>query len=178
MIATIHQDIARFHVTLIQNVTKYHVTIGQEVNHFNVSISQNVTRTVTTITQLGERGLRGIQGDSGNVSKYIAGEILGGQRAVMLQDGKAFYYDPSDENNAGKLIGITNQAALEGEEIEVVGFGVITNMGNLIPNQIYYAGLNGDISINPMAIGICQRIGIAIDANNLKIEFSEPLIIT
>jgi len=116
--------------------------------------------------------------EAANVLKVVAGEVLGGQRVVMLENGVAFYYDPSDEKNVGKVIGITNQASIQGEQIDIVGFGVITNMGNLIPNQIYYAGLNGLISETPIASGIFQRIGIAIDANNLKIDFSEPLIIT
>ncbi len=115
--------------------------------------------------------------ENGNITKYIAGEILSGQRLVMLQDGKVIYYDPTNENNVGKLVGITNQSAIENEEIEVVGFGFVTNMGNLIANEIYYASENGMLSLNPIMTGIFQRVGIAKDTNNFKIEFSEPLII-
>jgi len=152
------------------------VIIQEAKSSYRVVITDVKSKPI--IVNVSQIGQRGAPGQSTNFSQYTAGEILGGQRVVMLQGGKVVYNDPSDENNAGKLIGITNQASLADQKVYVVSLGIITNMANLIQDEIYYADLNGTITNTPVMNGILQRIGIAIDANNLKLEFSEPLILT
>ena len=114
-----------------------------------------------------------------NIYKFTAGETLGGQRLVMLINNKAHYFDPTDDNNIGKELGITNQSAIINSLVDVVIGGVITDIGwGLTPNFIYYAGVNGTITtVLPTAPFIFQRIGVAIDSNSLKLEFSEPISI-
>lgn len=119
-----------------------------------------------------------ISGSIPEVDIYIAGQILSGQRVVMLSSGKAIYYDTTDENNIGKVLGITNQAALTNELVEVIGDGLMTGFsGSLIPNSVYYAGVNGTLTAVIPSINIFQRIGVAINSNTLKVDFSEPIII-
>ena len=109
---------------------------------------------------------------------FIAGENLGGQRVVKISQGKVYYFDQSDILNAGHLLGITNQAASINENIDVILSGVINNPGwNLTQDGIYFADINGLITLTPSSSGISQRVGTALDSDNLKIEFSEQLII-
>lgn len=113
-----------------------------------------------------------------NLQTYTAGEILGGQRLVMLKDGKAFYYDITNENNLGTFIGITNQSSVTDTDIDVYGFGQVINFGwGLTPNATYYAGTNGQMTTTAPTLGILQRIGVAVDANTLRMQLSEPLIL-
>ena len=164
-------DVTNIIVNEVEEISN--IIVNETIETTNIIVEEIVEKTVIVVRDVDTR----IIVEVSNITKYVAGSILSGQRLVMLDNSKVIYFDPTNENNAGKLVGITNQAALENELIEVVSFGVITNMSVLVPNSIYYARDNGNISTTPEPNGIFQRIGIAIDNNNLKIEFSEPLII-
>ena len=113
------------------------------------------------------------------LSKFIAGETLGGQRVVMLKNGKAFYFDQIDENNIGYSLGMTNQAANQDDLIDIATSGVVIDNGwGLIPDTIYYLGTNGLITNLIPSSGVFQRVGVAVDSNTLKLEFSEPISIS
>lgn len=119
-----------------------------------------------------------IPGGSALTYNYIAGETLGGQRIVMISGGKVFYFDPLDENNSGKQLGFTDTAAITDDSVNVISNGVIESAGwGLTPDAVYYAAIDGTISITPISSGISMRVGVAISAEKLKIEFSEPIII-
>lgn len=108
---------------------------------------------------------------------YPAGETLGGQRLVKLVDGKAYYFDYSDDSNVGKLIGITNHAAIAGELVFIVMQGIIQDSTwGLTPNAVYYAGPSSVISTTiTLPPFVFQRVGVAIDNTSLKLELSEPV---
>ena len=111
------------------------------------------------------------------ISTYTAGQTLGGQRVVMVSGGKAFYFNPLNDLNIGKVLGITNQSATLNSQIDVVTGGSVVDIGwGLITDSIYYAGFNGTITtMLPISPFVFQRIGVATDANTLKLEFSEPV---
>lgn len=113
------------------------------------------------------------------VNTFVAGENLGGQRVVMIVAGQAFYYDPTNENNVGRDVGITKGSVIMGANVEVVSKGVMTGFsGSLIQDDIYYVDLLGQLtSVIPVGPGIDMRVGVAIDANTLNINFSEPCIL-
>jgi hypothetical protein len=108
---------------------------------------------------------------------FIAGQILGGQRVVMLSGGKAVYFNPNNENNIGRVLGITKHAAILNASVNVIMDGIIINAGwGLTTDAIYYADNNGMITTAiPAPPFIFQRIGIAVNPNTLKLEFSEPI---
>lgn len=114
-----------------------------------------------------------------SVITYTAGENIGGQKVVMINAGKAFLFDPTDDNNIGKQIGISNQAAILNDPIDVIEVGQVISAGwGLTTDAIYYAGINGTITTTePTGVFVFQRIGVAIDSNTLKLEFSEPISI-
>jgi hypothetical protein len=111
------------------------------------------------------------------IQKYVAGENLGGQRAVVIDNGKVVYLQPNDLTNIGKKIGITNQAAAQDDLIEVVICGEVKNSGwSLLPDAVYYVAANGILSTTiPASPNYFQRVGTATSADSLLISFSEPV---
>ncbi len=139
---------------------------GWRTIDINGSIKQSISSTVINdLTEI--------------VNSFVAGEILGGQRIVMIVGGEAFYYDPTDENNAGRDVGITKGAAIAGAMVEVVSKGIMTGFsGALVQDSIYYVGLLGTLTDTvPTGPGIDMRVGVAVDANTLNVNFSEPCIL-
>jgi hypothetical protein len=107
---------------------------------------------------------------------FTAGEILSGQRVVMLQGDKVVYYDPTDEENYDKIVGITDQAAVLDEPVRVIMSGIIYNPGwGLNQNKLYFSDLNGTITETPSA-EILNSIGLALDSDSLKIKIGQPII--
>lgn len=139
---------------------------GWRTIDINGSIKQSISSTaINDLTEI--------------VNSFVAGEVLGGQRVVMIVGGEAFHYDPTDENNAGRDIGITKGAAIIGAMVEVVSKGIMTGFsGSLVQDSIYYAGSSGTLTDTiPTGPGIDMRVGVAVDANTLNINFSEPCIL-
>lgn len=109
---------------------------------------------------------------------FIAGEALDAQRVVKIQAGKVYYFDTTNENDIGYQLGMTNNAAATNQYVTVVFDGVMTNPGwGLTPDGVYFATGLGQLTVSIPTSGIDQRIGVAIDANTLKLEFSEPCIL-
>lgn len=109
---------------------------------------------------------------------YTAGDTVITQRVVMLSGGKVVHFDPSDESNIGKVVGLSKTAALANEPVTVVQEGIIANSGmGLTADGVYYAGADGTISITEPVSGIFQRVGVAISPVSLKVEFSEPILL-
>jgi hypothetical protein len=108
---------------------------------------------------------------------FIAGEILGGQRVVAILSGLVYYFDPSNDSFIGRQLGMTDHAADATALVRVVMGGVMVNSGwGITQNAIYYAGALGTItSTIPTPPGVFQRIGIAVDSDTMKLEFSEPI---
>jgi hypothetical protein len=63
-------------------------------------------------TTAGEKGAKGETGNSSNLISKIAGENISGGKVVMIgNDGKVYVFDITNENNYGKVCGISKQAA-------------------------------------------------------------------
>jgi hypothetical protein len=112
--------------------------------------------------------------DSSNIFQTVAGETLSGNRVVYIEDGKAFYYDPFNVALYGKCLGITTGAALENTQVSVQLSGVMNwTAAPLTPGSLYYVGDAGQLTTDPPVGGltILQRVGYAIAADKLKINF-------
>lgn len=107
----------------------------------------------------------------------IAGEVLNGQKLLMMQNGQAYLFDPSDEANADKVVGFSNHAAETGAPVAVRRFGPLESMV-LIPDAVYYAGPIGSVTATIPTSGVLLRVGTAKDAETLLIDIATPIIIT
>ena len=114
----------------------------------------------------------------GSAATYIAGSAVGGHRVIMVEGSKAVHFDPSEENNTGKTLGVSKNAAVTDDNVTVIHQGIIKSSGwGLTPDAIYYAGPNGTMTATIPNSGILQRIGIAIDSETLMVKFSEPIVL-
>lgn len=108
-----------------------------------------------------------------------AGMDLSGGRVITIVDGKAVYYDPNDETMYGEVVGITQDAALSGQQVKVQLDGLYYEAGlGLIPDQLYFAGLNGQLTLNPSGLKTIQSMGSSVDANRLSIKINSQPILT
>jgi hypothetical protein len=60
---------------------------------------------------------------------YTAGATVVMERVVMLSGGKVIHFDPTDENNLGKVAGIAKNAAAINQVVTVVQEVIIPNSG-------------------------------------------------
>ena len=111
------------------------------------------------------------------IGDYIAGETMGSPRAIMLDGGKAYLFDPSDEANYAKPIGASINAVVIGGVVSVVEAGTLNAPGSFVQDGVYYAGANGVLTTVLPTSGILLKIGIAKDANNLIVEMNDPVVL-
>ena len=110
---------------------------------------------------------------------YIAGATIAMEKVLVLSSGKVIHFDPSDENNVGKVVGISTNSALINENVKVISEGIMNSAGwGLSPDSVYYAGSTGTVTTTLPTSGIVIRVGVAVDTNTMKVNFSEPIILT
>jgi hypothetical protein len=96
---------------------------------------------------------------------------------VYVADGKAYYYDPMDENLYRASIGISKINADTDAILDIQISGVFKKVGlGLIPDTDYFAGLNGTLVDDPTGMKVCQYIGRAISGDEIKINIQTPII--
>ena len=113
------------------------------------------------------------------ISRFTCGENISGGRVVVSINNLLFYFDPTNLNHYGLAIGISRQAGLIGEIIDVATNGKIYYSGlGLTPNSHYFSGLNGQLTTVPINTHntILQPAGAAIDSDTLIIDFLNPVI--
>ncbi len=143
-------------------------------NNIIVNQSKN-TPLINIYTAKGDTGPKGQDGSP--ILNLTAGEIINGDSVVMVKDGKAYKNDPNDTGNIYLCIGLAKNAAGVGEDVKVTLCGEHISAGwGLIPNQIYYAGSNGGITLTPPDNNLSQVVGFAKDADTMIVEIGEPFI--
>lgn len=105
----------------------------------------------------------------------IAGEDVGGHKAIAMIDGLAYLADKDSPLHFNKVVGMSANAALAGDSVTIKkGTKIILNGWGLVPDSVYFLGNNGNISVSTYD-GIFQIIGIAKDASTLLIQLSNPI---
>jgi hypothetical protein len=115
---------------------------------------------------------------SSNENGYqaIAGENLSGNRAVYINNGKAYYFDPTNPSLYGRCFGITTGAALMNDTVFIQMGGVMNwTAAPLTPNSNYYVEANGVLTNSPNQT-VLQRVGHAIAPDKLKINFDLNIV--
>lgn len=128
--------------------------------------------------QRGTQGPQGIPGPpGGQVVLYEAGQDLSSGRAVVIDGGDAFYFQPGTALHAGRVVGVTKTAALSGNDVQVQLSGEFTDAGlGLTVDRPVFAGANGVLSVTPSPTGIVQMMGVSISADEMIIQIQLPLI--
>lgn len=113
----------KVNISVTDNIVK--TIISQPAVH--IKISEEPVKIEIPEGIQGEKGEKGDTGPSGASSSYTytAGEILGGHRAVIIDNNIAYYADNTNLNHINKPIGISTIASTKGEEITVVFYGEV-----------------------------------------------------
>ena len=109
---------------------------------------------------------------------YILGEVIG-SGFLVYQDlnGKIYKFNSSDLNLYNKSLGITNQAGILNDVVDVVIHGQCSQMGGLVTGDLYYAGsVLGTVTNIPPILNIFQTVGIAKNTTTIILNFDKPYI--
>ena len=115
-------------------------------------------------------------GGSALTTSLVLGEDIGGGFLVYLSGGLLFKFNQSDNSLYDKAFGITNQAGVTGETVEVITFGECAQMGGLTAGLQYYAADTGLIDSNTPTSNILQPVGVAKSASTLVVNIEKPYI--
>lgn len=116
----------------------------------------------------------------GVVYTYTAGEILSGGVAVIMDtDAKVYKMDITNSYHWYRYIGITTQAAILNDPINVITSGVTTLLGSgWIAGAPYYISSTGVLSTTNPSPGFCKQVGVGINIDMINIvNYSEYILI-
>ena len=128
------------------------------------------------IIEVPERGLPGVAGASGaSTIERIAGQILGGHRAVWINAGQAFYASADDLTSSELVAGITTMAVSSGDSVVIQNAGEITEPSWNWSQGVVYLGLNGQLTQTPPSSGVNTEIGVALSATKLLVRIQRAI---
>ncbi len=124
----------------------------------------------------GPQGPPGSGGGGGTATQVEAADPLSAGRLITVEDDGAHYYDPTTVSSYGKAVGVTNNAAIAGDTVEITTIGpvVLAGMG-YTPGQRFWAGPNGTLVTTPPTTGLVVPVGYAIDADTLNVQIESYL---
>lgn len=143
-----------------------------------VTVVETKTGNTTVIesTQIGPQGIPGLT--SGVTTSFEAGETLGGHRAVIIVDDKAYYADCSIVSHANIVYGITTGATIlgsqaivqRGSELEEPSWSWVLG----IPIWLSTTGL---LTQTPPSSGFSLILGFPITSTKMLINIREPIFL-
>jgi hypothetical protein len=160
-------------VQITQKVIKARVTSGERKTIVSVKSKNRVSAVL-----FGIRGLRGEAAEA--IVTKIAAINLGGHRVVFCSSAEEVDY-ADNENFAHKdlILGITTQAADEGDEIQIRTSGELTENGwNWQTGNLIYCGASGLLTQMPPQTGFLMVIGTAISPTTIFINLRQPITLT
>lgn len=160
-------------VVTIENVQAPVIQVPVYNSYF--SIEQTVIQI--SVNPQGAQGIKGDKGDEGSVYQFTAGMNISGGKVVYMSAGKIYTYTPLDELLYRAPIGFSKTAALINTTVSVQLFGLFNEAGlGLTPDADYFAADNGMLTANPSGLKVCQYMGRAISADEIRIEIQSPII--
>lgn len=103
---------------------------------------------------------------------------MGGGRVVLFIGGALAYADPINAAHAGRVLGLTTQAAAQGDPITVRGTGELLDASfAFAADAPVYVGASGVPTATPPAAAFIQRVGTCIEPGRIRIALA-PAILT
>lgn len=134
-------------------------------NSLDIHINENVLDVVSIGTVIEK------QGQDHTDDTFIAGENINGHKVVYLKNGKLYTASNDNLECINTIVGMSTSSALSGESIVIKIKGIVSlNLWGLIPNSIYYLGMNGNLTSIAPTSGAWAIMGVAIDANNFNLD--------
>jgi len=135
---------------------------------------------IITAGPQGPQGPQGARGESNEsyIIKPVQGNI-GGQRFVTGNiNGTVSYADATNLSHLGRVIGITLNAASDGDDVEVLIFGYVEFNGwDFDISAPVYLSTEGLVTQTQPTTGFSQIVGFAESPTKLFINLREPIIL-
>ena len=150
--------------------------------HVTISEDADVVVDLIDIVE-GPQGPTGPAGPAGPTDQItfrrIASGALGGQRMVKANpDGTVSYANTTNIADAGKVLGMTDFAVVDGEEVVIVREGLMQFEGfNFDIALPVYLSDNGLVSQTASVSGFSQIVGFAENPTSLFLNLREPIIL-
>jgi len=106
-------------------------------------------------------------------SIIIAAKAIGGNRAVLANGD---YADNTNLLTANLMVGITKNAAVLGESLEIISCGELDGFSGLMINFPLFLSINGTITQIAPTTGYIQKIGVALSNTKALIQLSTAII--
>lgn len=129
------------------------------------------TTTATTTTTTTPTGGSVVTGS------YICGETINGGATVVLLGNLLYNYDIKDNSHYGALIGISAQAGLITDTINVTLSGYNNQVGGLATGIVFAADPPGTLSNTAPVTGQMQIVGVAQSATEIIVDLKDIFIL-
>lgn len=125
----------------------------------------------------GPAGATGPAGPAGGSEVRPASGAIGGQRMLIGNaDGSVSYADASNMAHLGKVLGISENAANDGDNVTVIVLGYTEFNGWAWNTSLpIYLGTNGLLTQTPAVSGFSQIVAMAETATRIYIRLREPI---
>lgn len=136
------------------------------------------TTNITVELAVGAQGPQGPAGAAGGSTvTYPAGENLSAGRAVIIDGGEAFYFQPNTAAHQGRAYGITTAAATTGNNATIQIIGEIENAAfTFSADTPLFVFTNGIIVDSEPATTILQSAGVGADTGKMRIDLSLSIL--
>jgi hypothetical protein len=157
-------------------------------SHFKISnFASDAGSTVLTSTLViggvlvpGAQGRPGLNGDAvGTSLSYPANGPISGHHVMRVDGaGRANYADSSTKAHANLVIGISENAAVDGAPVTVKFSGEMTEpTWNWTPALPVFVGPGGVLTQAAPASGFLLVVGIAVSATSIVVAIKQPIIL-
>lgn len=158
------------------------ITIVESVTELTIADEEGTAAVLVGDTTIIEQpaGVPGPQGASSADVVRTAAATINGHRAVMVSAaGQVVHVDPSAEDNADHVLGVSIGAASQGASATIRTHGVLDESGwSWTPLAPVYVTTDGQLTQTPPAspaVAFLLRIGFAETPTRLFISLGEPL---
>lgn len=146
--------------------------VVERLNDVLVVLTLDEPNVISTPAEQGPPGPQGMPGPAGSTyMTYAAGTTLSGHKAVTVNSaGQAVYVDSDTPADAGKVLGITMNAALIGASVNVQATGEVDEASwNWTPGLPVFVGPAGALTQTPPVNGFIQAVGMAVSPTKLAV---------
>lgn len=152
-----------------------------------ITITSEAGATTTTVlpgpiqvVSVGAQGPTGPQGPAGSGSTIdgLCGVDIAAGIAVTLVNGLLYPADPTNASVNGLYVGVSTEAGSVDDTITISQLGALTTAG-LTQGDRYFVGLNGVLSVTPIASGATwmRYIGTAQSSTELVLVNSVSVVL-
>jgi hypothetical protein len=121
-------------------------------------------------------GLQGPAGEAANPTVTVtAGQTISSGRVLVIDGGKAYYFQPGTIEHVGRAYGISRSSGVLDGQVTVQISGEITDASffTFTADTALWVWANGEIKNTlPTGVPIIQKAGIATGNRKLKIDLS------